>query len=125
METREGQRGGETPSTDERLAWLAEMCRLGPLALDLFELVAGVGGEPNAPPRWWTVSSVAARLHVDDATVIAQLVPGAPLIDWGLVRTAPPPSSRVPAEARVAVNERIARFLWSCRVRPAEYRSAE
>jgi hypothetical protein len=123
IESREGDEREEAPSAEERLAWLAEMCRLGPLAIDLFTLVAGVDGEPNAPPAWWTVSSVASRLGVDDAGVIAQLLPGAPLFDWGLVRTTPSPSSRMPGEARVAVNERIGRFLWARRIRPAEFRS--
>jgi hypothetical protein len=127
METRQGGAwdgdGAGAPSPEERVSWLAEMCRLAPLAVDLFALVAGIDGEPNAPAAWWTLSSVAAKLAVDDAGVIAQLVPGAPLIDWGLVRTTPAPSSRLPGEARVAVNERIARFLWARRIRPAEFRS--
>jgi hypothetical protein len=123
MASRHGEEREGGPSAEERLSWLAEMCRLAPLAVDLFALVAGVDGEPNAPASWWTVSSVAARLGVEDAPVIAQLVPGAPLIDWGLVRTTPAPTSRLPAEARVAVNERIARFLWARRIRPAEFRS--
>jgi hypothetical protein len=113
-----------TPSPEERVAWLADMCRLAPLAVDLFALVAAIDGEPNAPVAWWTVAAAAARLGVDDALVVAQLVPGAPLIDWGLVRTAPAPTSQRPGEARVAVNERIARFLWARRIRPAEFRSA-
>jgi hypothetical protein len=116
MENREGEGRAE-----ERLAWLAEMCRLTPLAVDLFTLIAGA--EPNAPPAWWTVSALATRLGVDDLGIIAELVPGSPLIDWGLVRTAPAPTSRSPGEARVAVNERIARFLWARRIRPAEFRS--
>ncbi len=123
METQKGEHWDGGPSAEERLSWLAEMCRLGPLAVELFALVAGVDGEPNAPAAWWTVSSVAARLGAEDARVIGQLVPGAPLIDWGLVRTTPAPTSRMPAEARVAVNERIARFLWARRIRPAEFRS--
>jgi hypothetical protein len=116
MEKRDGEERAE-----ERMAWLAEMCRLTPLAIDLFTLIAGA--EPNVPPAWWAVSAVATRLGVDDLAVIAELVPGAPLIDWGLVRLTPAPSSRSPGEARVAVNERIARFLWARRIRPAEYRS--
>lgn len=118
MESRDGEGRAE-----ERLAWLAEMCRLSPLAVDLFKMIAGA--EPDAAPVWWTVSAVAARLHADDLGIIAELVPGAPLIDWGLVRMTPAPTSRSPGEARVAVNERIARFLWARLVRPAEYRSVQ
>jgi hypothetical protein len=117
-----GDAGAGAPTPEERVAWLAEMCRLSPLAIDLFALVAAIDGEPNAPVRWWTVSSLATRVGVGDALVIAQLVPGAPLIDWGLVRTTPAPTSQRPGEARVAVNERIARFLWARRIRPAEFR---
>jgi len=118
MDNREGE-----GNAVERLAWLAQMCRLQPLAIDLFALIAGVYGEPNTPPAWWTVAKVATRLGVDTDGVAAELVPGSPLIDWGLVRTAPPPSSRALDEVRVAVNERIARFLWARRVRPAEFRN--
>lgn len=108
----------------ERLQWLAQMCRLGPLAVELFALVAGVDDSPDEPVAWWTLTAAARRLGVDELDLRRQLTVGAPLIDWGLVRTAPPPRTHAVGEARVAVNERIARFLWSRRTRPAEFRPA-
>ncbi len=108
----------------ERLAWLAQMCRLSPLGVALFALVAGVAEDPNLPVAWWTLAAAATRLGVDEPQLRRQLMVGAPLIDWGLVRTAPPPRTHLLGEARVAVNERIARFLWSRRTRPAEFRPA-
>jgi hypothetical protein len=109
----------------ERLAWLVQMCRLGPLAIELFALVAGVAEAPDVPAAWWTLAAAATRLGVDELELRRQLMVGAPLIDWGLVRTAPPPPrTHAGGEARVAVNERIARFLWSRRMRPAEFRPA-
>ena len=108
----------------ERLAWLAQICRLSPLSVALFALVAGVAEDPEALPSWWTLTAAAARLGVDELALRRQLAVGAPLVEWGLVRTAPPPRTHALGEARVAVNERIARCLWSRRTRPAEYRPA-
>jgi hypothetical protein len=108
----------------ERLAWLAQMCRLNPLSVALLALVAGVAEDPNAPASWWTLAAAAARLGVDELELRRQLSLGAPLVEWGLVRTAPPPRTHAFGEARVAGNEGIMRFLWSRRTRPAEYRSA-
>jgi hypothetical protein len=49
-----------------------------------------------------TARALAERLEIDETSVAAELMPSAPLVEWGLVRA---------VRAGFTINPRIARFL--------------
>jgi len=87
-----------------RIEWLAKLFRLQRIECEILSLLS----RPSAPePDGWPVSTVARQIGVADHTVSELVGPYAPLIEWGLVRVSAEP------DARVALNERIERFLFA------------
>jgi hypothetical protein len=78
----------------ERIDWLVRFCRLPSSAERMLALLAA---EPVH-----STAALSSRLALDEDVVAAQLLPTAPLRDWGLVRC---------DGGRIALNLRIARFL--------------
>jgi len=114
MEMRAG--GGHLGrATRERLDWLAGLCLLSWREEQILALLIGPDGDEPAR-RWWSPQALAERMGAsagehaghaslspgDETVVAAALAAGAPLTEWGLVRS---------DGARVTVNLRIARFL--------------
>lgn len=92
-----------------RIVWLSGFCRLMPLEAELLSLLAGLYREPPPDPDGWPLSALAARLAAEPHAVAATLQPLGPLCSGGLVRVSMPAGD----EPRVALNERIERFLFA------------
>jgi hypothetical protein len=89
-----------------RLQWLGIFCRLQPMELEVLRVVAGVQAPAPPDPDGWPVRALAEHLGLLERMVVDYLSPGAPLVHWGLVRV-------TAGDPRIALNERIERFLFS------------
>lgn len=91
-----------------RIAWLTGFCRLVPLETELLALLAGLYAQVPPDPDGWPASALAGRLQLPQPTVHAALQPLGALRAAGLVRV-----STADPDWRVALNERIERFLFA------------